>query len=72
MRFGRSRADDFRLEALVRAAAAPPGWHPSDASLAALIDAPRALASAERRRVVAHLAACAPCRDAVLAVAALD
>jgi hypothetical protein len=60
-----------RLDALVREATAPPGWHPSDEALAALFERPRRPATAERRRVFGHLEVCAPCRDAVLAVAAL-
>ena len=61
-----------RLDGLVRAATAPTGWHPSDESLTALIEGSHGLAPAERRRLVAHLDGCGPCRDAVLAVAAMD
>jgi anti-sigma factor RsiW len=59
------------LATAVREAAALSGWHPSDASLAALIEGPGRFDPHERRRVAAHLEVCPPCRDAVVAVAAL-
>ena len=68
----RALAPWLRLDALVREATAPAGWHPSDESLAALLERSRSLGPALRRRVVAHLDLCGPCRDAVLAVAALE
>lgn len=61
----------IRLDALVRAATAPRDGHPSDDSLLALLENPRRLRPAEHRRVVSHLDACGPCRDALVAVAAL-
>ena len=61
-----------RLEALVRAATRePPGRHPGDAALLALLERPTDLEPAQRARVAGHLDACGPCRDALLAVAAL-
>jgi anti-sigma factor ChrR (cupin superfamily) len=68
----RALAPWLRLDALVREATAPAAWHPSDESLLALLEGSRNLDPAERQEVVAHLDACAPCRDAVLAVAALE
>src|SRR5262245_12810199 len=62
----------IRLDALVRAATRPPpGWHPPDAALLALLECPRSQTPEERAGVVRHLDACGPCRDALLAVAAL-
>jgi predicted anti-sigma-YlaC factor YlaD len=61
-----------RLDALVRAAVRrPPGWHPADEALVGLLERPRSQTPAERARLAAHLDACPPCRDALLAVAAL-
>jgi hypothetical protein len=61
------------LEALARAALAePPEWHPADEELIALLGRTGARARLERRRTLAHLEGCGPCRDAVLAVAAME
>jgi anti-sigma factor RsiW len=63
----------LRLDAWVRAAAAAPlQAHPSDESLAALLEPPGRFSRAERRRVLRHIEGCGPCRDALLAVAALE
>jgi len=61
-----------RLDALVRAAVRlPPERHPADEAIVALLERPRSQTPAERARLAAHLDACPPCRDALLAVAAL-
>jgi predicted anti-sigma-YlaC factor YlaD len=68
----RALAPWTRLDALVRAATRElPEWHPPDEALIALLERPRSQTPAERARVAAHLDACGPCRDALLAVAAL-
>ncbi len=68
----RALAPWIRLDALVRAAVCDAReWHPADEALIALLERPRSQTPAERARVGAHLEACAPCRDALLAVAAL-
>src|SRR5262245_4140578 len=68
----RALAPWVRLDALVRAAVRrPPEWHPADEALVALLERPRSQTPTERARLAAHLDACAPCRDALLAVAAL-
>ena len=46
--------------------------HPSDERLLAFRRSPASLAAAEREALAAHLAGCAPCRDALAAATSLD